>query len=289
MPRINVAVANGFYVDDSLTVSNQECNNWYPDNVQVNGALSPEILNDTPGIRERTNTGQVNQSNRGRHEKAGKPYFLNGETLIRVDEVVDISGSVSFINTFIGTIPGDQNVMMEDNGTQLMVLVPGGKGYIINETAIPVFQEITVAGFTANGAPQYLEFTDSFFICNTDSKKFIKSAANNGLSWNALDFGTAEADPDNIVAPIVSRNRLYIAGSQTIEDFPNRPSGADFPFVRGGLVIKKGVSAPLSLVDVGASFMFVGGGVNEKAIHKINVLRGTISSKINVCYFLKYW
>ena len=265
MPRINLPIGNGFYNSDSLPVSHQECINWYPNTVEVQGALSPETLLGTPGISQIATTGQVNQANRGSHTKNGLPYFLNGEELVRLDKSVDGAGAITYSLVTLGTIEGTEQVSMSDNGTQLMVLVPGGKGYIINEalTAPNDFQEITDGDFNANGAPQYVEFIDSFFIVTTDTKKFIKSAANDGLSWNALDSGSAESDPDTIVAPIVNRNRLYIAGSETIEDFVNQPSGADFPFIRGGLVIPKGVFSPLSLIDVGDTFLFVGGGVNE--------------------------
>ena len=151
---------------------------------------------------------------------------------------------------------------MSDNGTQLMVLIPGGNGYIVNEAASPVFQQITDVDFTANGAPQYVVFVDSFFVVTTDSKKFIKSASNDGLAWNALDFGTAESDPDNIVAPIVSNNRLYIGGSEGTEEFQNTGAGG-FPFQRTGLFIPKGVFAPLSMIDIGNTYMWIGGGTNE--------------------------
>lgn len=265
MPLVPLPITNGFYNSDSLPVSHQECVNWRPNIVEVPGALSQETLIGIAGINQISTTGQVNEANRGRHVKAGRPYFLNGETLIRVDRNIDGAGVITFTNVQLGTIPGNELVSMSDNGTQLMILVPGGKGFIVNEDAGPVFQEITDTDFTANGNPQFVEFIDSFFIVTTDTKKFIKSAANDGLSWNALDAGTAEADPDVIVAPIVHRNRLYIAGSETIEDFVNQPVGADFPFIRGGLVIPKGVFAPLSLIDTGDTFMFVGGGTNESA------------------------
>ncbi len=279
MPRIALPITNGFYNSDSLPVSHQECINWHPNIVQVQGALSPETLIGTPGITQISTTGQVNQSNRGLHVKAGLPYFLNGETLIRLDKSVDGAGVVTFTNVVLGTVPGSGKVSMSDNGTQLMVLAPGGKGFIVDEGAAPVFQEITDLDFTANGNPQFVDYIDSFFVVSTDTKKFIKSAANDGLSWNALDFGSAEADPDVIVAPIVHRNRLYIAGSETIEDFVNSPSGAGFPFVRGGLVIPKGVFAPLSLIDTGDTFLFVGGGTNESAA--VWALSGNSASKVS--------
>jgi len=266
MPRVTLPIANGFYNSDSLPISHQECINWRPNIVQAQGALSPETLVGVDGIAQILTTGQVNQANRGSHVKDGLPYFLNGDTLVRADKSVDGAGVVTYTQVTLGTIPGDELVSMADNGTQLMVLVPNGKGYIIDESSGTPFQEITDSDFTANGNPQYVVFIDSFFVVTTDTKKFIKSAANNGLSWNALDFGSAEADPDTIVAPIVHRNRLYIAGSETIEDFVNSPPSNDpaaFPFVRGGLVLNKGVFAPLSLIDTGDTFLFVGGGTNE--------------------------
>lgn len=263
MPRITLPISNGFYNSDSLPVSHQECINWRPNIVQTEGALSPETLIGTSGITQITTTGAVNQANRGAHVKDGKPYFLNGETLIRLDKSVDGAGAITYTQVVLGTIPGTGDVSMADNGTQLMILVPGGNGYIMNEAAGTPFLQITDGDFTASGNPQYVVFIDSYFVCTTDTKKFIKSASNDGLSWNALDFSSAEADPDTIVAPITHRNRLYIAGSETIEDFINQPSGADFPFVRGGLVLNKGVTSPLSLLDTGDTFLFVGAGTNE--------------------------
>ena len=69
--------------------------------------------------------------------------------------------------------------------------------WIIDESSGSPFLPITDAGFKANGVPEQVVFIDSFFLVTTDSKKFIRSDANNGLSWNALNFFTAEADPDN--------------------------------------------------------------------------------------------
>jgi hypothetical protein len=110
---------------------------------------------------------------------------------------------------------------MADNGTQLMILVPGGDGFIYNEADGTPFQQILDAGFTANGAPEIVVFVDGYFVATTDSKTFISSAVNDGLSWNALDAGSAEADPDAIRSAFVFQNQLFIFGSETIEAFQN--------------------------------------------------------------------
>ena len=262
MPTVPIPIANGFYESESLPISAQQCVNWYP-NIPQNQALSQETLFGTPGINQLATTGLIAQTNRGAHVKNGIPYFVNGSLLYRVDRTVDVDLVETFSTTSLGTIEGSGRVSMADNGTQLMILVPGGKGYIYNEDAGTPFAEITDLDFTANGAPQYVVFIDGYFSCSTDSKKWIISALNNGLAWDALDFGSAESDPDDIVAPIVFRNKIFMTGSETTEAFSNVPNGSGFPFVRSNIFMSKGCFAPFSLIVAHNTFMMVGGGVNE--------------------------
>jgi len=191
------------------------------------------------------------------------PYFANGGGLFRLNKVV-----VDDVDTFsmeqLGTLAftGDPvRVSMADNGTQLMILIPGGNGYIFTESP-DTLTEITDVDFRANGEPQHVAFLDGYFVVTTDTKKFIISSLNDGLSYNALDFGTAEADPDDIVAPVVFNNQLFIMGSETTEAFQNI-GGADFPFQRSGLFLTKGLFAPFSAIVASDTFFFIGGGTNE--------------------------
>ena len=278
MPKLQIPISNGFYVSDSLSISNQECVNWYVNTPQVEGALSNGTLFGGAGISELLTTGKAKQANRGAHVKDGKPYFLNGETLIRVDNSFDSFGVETFTAVALGTIAGNARVSMADNGKQLMILVPGGKGYIVDETAGTPFLEITDTDFYANGNPRLVVFIDSFFVCSTDSKKFIKSAANDGNNWNALDFGTAESDPDKINSLHVYNNKLYIAGSETIEEQQNLGLGG-FPFQRTGFFLDKGVFAPFSMISSNNSFMWIGGGENESPA--IWMLTGNSAKKVS--------
>lgn len=278
MPRVSLPIANGFYLSDSLPLSAQECVNWYPNIPQVQGALSQESLFGGAGIGQLLTTGVVKQINRGAHVKNGKPYFLNGTSLIRVDSSFDFDGVEIFTPVTLGVIPGEDRVSMADNGTQLMVLVPGGNGYIIDESSGTPFVQITDSDFVANGAPQLVVFIDSFFVCNTDSKKFIKSAANDGVNWNALDFGTAESDPDKISSLHVHNNKLYLGGSETIEEHQNVGQGG-FPFQRTGFFLDKGVFAPFSMISANNTFMWIGGGTNESPA--IWALSGNSAQKVS--------
>jgi hypothetical protein len=268
-------ITNGFYVSPSLPLSAQECLNWYP-NISEAPALSPENLFGTPGLVQLVSSGEIENQNRGIHEMADIPYTVNGDTLYKVVETIT-GGVASYSLVSLGTISGTARVSMADNGTQLMVLVPGGDAYIYNYVT-DVFAQITDPDFDANGNPQFVVFVDAYFVCTTDTKKFTCSAPNDGLSWNALDFGTAESDPDITVAPIVFKNQLFIAGSQTIEAFQNI-GGADFPFQRTGLFLQKGVYAPYSLVSAQDTFVWVGGGENEGP--SIWALSGNDTAKIS--------
>ena len=259
MPKVILPIANGYYESDSLPISAQECTNFYP-NIAQAPALNQETLFGTPGLTQVASASDISNC-RGAHEMNGVPYFVIGSKLY--------SMSSSYALTDHGQIAGSGRVSMADNGTQLLLLVPGGNGYIYNHVA-DTFAQITDADFTANGNPQQVVFIDGFFCLTTDTKKFIVSALNDGLSYNALDFGTAESDPDEIVAPIVFKNQLFIGGSQTIEAFQNI-GGADFPFQRTGLFLSKGISSPFSIQSIQDTFVFVGAGTNESpAIWALN-------------------
>jgi hypothetical protein len=206
-------------------------------------------------------TGEALQKNRGSWVKNGIPYFVNGENLYCLSRSF-VSGEEVFTAINVGSVPGSGRVSMASNDTQLMVLVPGGSGYIYNENAGIPFQEITDLDFTANGNPQYVVFIDGYFACTTDTKKWITSALNDGLSWSALDFGTAESDPDAVVAPVVLNNQIYITGTETTEGFQNI-GGTGFPFQRNNIFLDKGCFAPFSIINTNQRYFMVGGGTNE--------------------------
>jgi len=252
MPTVPLPIANGFYRSESLPISAQECVNWYPV-IQSAPSLNQENLFGIPGLAQVATTGILRRQGRGAHVMNGVPYFVDGENLFSMGSDYSI--------TNLGVIEGSARCSMADNGTQLMILVPGGKGYIYNHVTT-AFAEITDSDFRANGEPQFCCFIDGYFCATTDSKKFIISALNDGTSWAALDFGSAESDPDDIVAPVVFSNQLFIGGGQTFEAFQNI-GGAGFPFQRTGLFIQRGVYAPYSLISLQETFLFIGGGANE--------------------------
>lgn len=248
----DLPLTNGFYKSESLPVSAQQAINCYVV-VAEQPSLVQEYIVSVPGIEQIATIAGTNLQARGFHVMNGVPYSVNGTGLYRLNSDYTVDS--------LGTIEAGGNVSMADNGTQLCILVPGGKGYIFT-TGPDTLTEITDADFRANGDPQYVIFVDGYFLFTTDEKKFIVSALNDGLSYNALDFGSAESDPDAVVCPGKYRNQVFIFGGSTIEGEQN-VGGTGFPFQRSGLFFDKGAFAPLSVINAQDTLMFVGGGVNE--------------------------
>lgn len=255
---MELPIADGFYRSSSLPISSQQCVNFYPQITQTEN-FQRQSLFGTPGL---TQIIAIDDSHcRGALEMSDVPYFVFGSSLYRLNRTL-VDSVDTFTTTNLGTIAGTGNVSMAQNGTELMVLVPGGNGYIWNDST-STFSQITDSDFTASGNPQHVRFIDGYFVCSTDSKKFTVSNLNQGLVWSALDFGTAEADPDNIVAPHVHNGRLYLLGSETTQAFQNI-GGTAFPFQAiPAFVMPKGCYAPFSVVEANDTFMFIGGGERE--------------------------
>ncbi len=259
MTQLNIS--GGFYESKSLPVSGQQLINAFVQTPETESAYSEEVIFGTPGIILENTTG-TSAANRNRGSLAinGVPYFVNGDELVSLAEDGTLSAS-------LGTVTGafNQRVSMAQNGTQLMILVPGGDGFIYTPET-DVFTIISDVDFITAEA-QYVTFNDSYFIASTNllnGKRFIISAINDGLSWNALDFGSAEGNPDKIIAPWAFKDRLYMMGSFTFEPFRNI-GGSAFPFeaIQGGLQ-NKGVISPFSLANGTNYFYWVGAGENEK-------------------------
>lgn len=259
-------ISGGYYESKSLPVSAQQLINAYVQTPQTESAYSDHVIFGTAGLVQENTTGtNATDRNRGTLSIEGVPYFVNGNGLFSLASDGTVSAS-------LGTVTGNfsDRVSMSQNGTQLMILVPGGDGFIYVPST-DTFTTITDSDFIFRAA-QYVVFIDGYFVCSTANdqagnpggKQFIISDINDGLNWDALQFGSAEANPDDIVAPWAFKDRLYMMGSFTFEAFTNI-GGADFPFqaVQGSLQTE-GSQSPFSLANGQNHFYWVGSGDGEK-------------------------
>lgn len=249
MPRTSVPVPIGFYQAQSPTLSIQRCINWIP-TVLEKASLNTNALIQPSGIELKIQTGLG--IGRGAHTMKGVPYFVIGNTLVSLNENNTINNH--------GTITGTVRVSMADNGTNLVIVVPGGDAYAFNNETNTLTQIIDPDFQTSDSVSFYRGF---FVFTTTDGKQLFVSNLNAPLVFDALDFGSAEGDPDRIITQVVDHDELSIIGSKTTEVFRNI-AGVDFPLqIIPGAFTQKGAHTKYGVVKFDNTYMFIGGGENE--------------------------
>lgn len=276
MGQVALPIGTGSYQSESSPIAQQRNINLYVNQPQ-SAALSQETVLGTPGINQLATTGTVKQINRGSFTFKDKNYQVNGTSLYRLNRTIGVD-----VDTFdaenLGEIEGSGFLFMRSNGVQLMILVPGGKGYIFT-TGPDLLVEIVDAGFTANGAPQTLEFISSYFTCTTDQKLAIISSQNDGTNWNSLDVISAEADPDELVGQIEHKGQLFLFGTRTVQ-VARAIATAGVPLqIQVGFELSKGLSSPFAVVPANDTFMWIGAGKDESPA--IWMFTGSTAQKIS--------
>jgi Phage stabilisation protein len=198
----------------------------------------------TPGLSTFVNFG-ANPA-RGMYEKGNLIFYVNRNKLYTIQP--------DGVRATIGTLDtSDGKVFFADNGIQVM-LTDGPNGYIYNTNTL-VFSKITSLGFP--GASSLTFINGVFVVSKPNTGQFYTSKSYDGLTWDALEFATAEADPDNIVRLISEAGQLVIFGDKTTEFWGD--SGAlDFRFARiGSSSIEWGLAARDSLTKFMDSLIFL--------------------------------
>ena len=105
-------------------------------------------------------------------------------------------------------------------------------------------------------------WVDGYFM-TTDGEFLVVTDLSDPFAVNPLKYGSAEADPDPVVALLKLRNEIYALNRQTIEVFDN-VGGDLFPFQRiEGAQIEKGVVGTHACCVFLETVAFLGGGFNE--------------------------
>jgi len=175
-------------------------------------------------------------------------YWVAARQLFKVDG----AGTV----TSLGGIADDGKVVMARNAkapnAQVAIVTNGGLRFIIENDII---QPITDTDLPP---PNSVDYVAGYFVFSIPDGRFFWTAIEEGTDIDALDFATAEADPDGLKRVKVNRQQLYLLGNRTTEVWA--PTGnADNAFQRiGGTVIDKGCIATHSVTNLDNSIIWVG-------------------------------
>lgn len=154
--------------------------------------------------------------------------------------------------TWLGSIVGDGPVSFAASGFEVL-LTAGASLYSYNGSDLA--EVVLPDGFSARS----VAFISGHFIVPRDgSHKFYWSAQLNGRSFDALDFASAESEPDTLVDAVAMRGNLYLMGQASIE--PWYYTGAlDLPFslIQQRLFPKGAIDTGCS-VEMDNALFFVG-------------------------------
>jgi hypothetical protein len=185
---------------------------------------------------------------RGGIEWQGLLYRVMGTKLV----------SISSLNvvTVIGDVGGTGQVTF-DYSFDYLAIASGGNLFLYRPST--GLQQVTDPDL---GTVVDVVWVDGYFM-TTDGEFLIVTELNDPFSVNPLKYGSAEADPDPIVALLKVRNEVYALNRHTIEVFDN-VGGSLFPFQRvEGAQVQRGAIGTHACCLFMESIAFIGGGRNE--------------------------
>ena len=225
------------------------------------------IVRPTPGL---TLLSTLPFTIRGLYAVDTTLYAVAGANFYKIDAL----GVVTFIATMSSSISAV--VGMAWNGTQL-IAVDGSNGYIYTPST-NIGAKITSANFP-NGCTSVV-YIDGYFLVNVaGTQQFYKSSLYDGTTWAALDFASAESNPDNVVAIDNMSSTLVLWGSSSIE-FWQDTGGFPFPFSRlSGATSQWGLAALWSRAFVGNAICFL--AQNSQGAAQVMMLNGYSPTRIS--------
>lgn len=227
----------GAYALDTHEIDQQTCINYYAQAAETGGqhALIPT---DGLVVKYRANTAIIAM------------HTLSTEALLVVTATAVYRVDGSLIK--IGDIAHAIFATVADNG-QVAVVATGEHLYQIN------LQDWTMSKVVQDGfhGCQYVDFLDGYFVFAHPNSGQYAWFDLYKTTYNALNFATAEAMPDNISWLGVVGRELWIIGTATTEVMYNT-GDKDLPFRRvGGAFLTLGTKSPKSVARLGGSLIFI--------------------------------
>jgi hypothetical protein len=240
---MQVPILNGIYTDTAGDFRVEYPRNMVP--VILKSGISDGYFRPADGI---VSLGTGPGIDRGGIEWQGLLYRVMGTKLV----------SISSLNvvTVIGDVGGTGQVTF-DYSFDYLAIASGGNLFLYRPST--GLQQVTDPDL---GTVVDVVWVDGYFM-TTDGEFLIVTELNDPFSVNPLKYGSAEADPDPIVALLKVRNEVYALNRHTIEVFDN-VGGSLFPFQRvEGAQVQRGAIGTHACCNFMESIAFIGGGRNE--------------------------
>lgn len=248
------------FVGDAYAARSENANSQQTVNLYLEANPANDyknVLYGTPGSLTEVTLGaaaQVRQS----MEYDGICYFVCGNKFYSMTTANTVT-ELGTLNTSAGY------VSIVTNGLVILI-VDGADGYTYTISGA-TFAVISDVDFPAN--PVAADVLDSIFIViDGGTQAFYISTT--GTSWDAGDFASAEAKPDNLTAVLVDHQELILGGEETTEVWYNS-GDATFTFARRA-VIETGTIGEGAICKADNSVFFLG---NDGVVWRLNAYTPT--------------
>lgn len=239
---MQIPILNGIYADEAADYRTSYPRNMIP--VPKPQGVSQGYLRPADGI---LSFGTGPGADRGGINWNGVMYRVMGTKLVKVDS----AGAV----TTLGEVGGSGPTSMDYSFDRLGI-VSGGNLFYWNGSTLTQVTDPDL------GIVIDIRWIAGYFML-TDGTSLIVTDLDDPTSINPLKYGSAESDPDPVMAVDKLRNEAYALGRYTIEPYQN-VGGDFFP-----LQVIEGAQIPRGIIGTHAyniflnTFAFVGSGRDE--------------------------
>ncbi len=152
----------------------------------------------------------------------------------------------------LGAVAGSGPVSFAASLTELLVTA-GTTLYSYNGT------DFVAVAFPDSSSVRAITFISGHFVAARDAThQYYWSAQLDGRSWDALDFASAESEPDYLLDAVAMRGNLYLMGQASIEPwYYTGDLALPFSLIQQRL-FPKGVRATGCAIEMDNSLFFVG-------------------------------
>lgn len=166
------------------------------------------VLHSFPGLKLK---GSGVGADRGMRNFAEVGYRITGNNLNRFDS--------NGVHTVVGTIPGTNRMIIDDDGSNLIITGLDGQFVFNGSTVLPI-TDSNIVGSTSCG------FINSQIIYgNPTTNLFVLANPDDPTTANGLNAATPESKPDDLVRPYPFKQNVYMFGVRTVEPYWNSGEG----------------------------------------------------------------
>lgn len=210
----------------SPAASSSRLLNVFAEQAPRDSTKGPVILRRAPGIKPWIEIGEGPIRGAILHDQT--LYALSGEELYEIAP----NGNATAVT---GSVAGAERVRMATNGNDIVIVRPQEhSAYHFDGTSVSQISDPVFLDWSASD----VAFVDGYFVFVRPGTSAFFNSGLNAVTFNALDFATADGAPDPLISLLVDHRELVLFGTETTEFWYNaaRPTGSPFARSPGGLI-----------------------------------------------------